>query len=66
MRDRKEKTRFLDRRMENTIFDLSLCACDGLSPLPVEEKAIIGVVQRKGLGALWNCFPGKVLTRVLF
>ena len=34
-----EKTLFTDRHVEYVILDPSLYACDGLSPLPVEEKA---------------------------
>ena len=35
-----KKTLLIDRHAEYVILDSSLCACDGLFPLPVEEKAI--------------------------
>ena len=37
-----EKTLFTDRHAEYVILDPSLYACDGLSPLHVEEKAFSG------------------------
>ena len=36
---------FNDRHAEYDILDQSLCACDGLFPLPVEEKALSGLPQ---------------------
>ena len=36
---------FNDRHAEYDILDQSLCACDGLFPLPVEEKAFSGLPQ---------------------
>ena len=35
-----KKTLYTDRHAEYVILDPSLYACDGLSPLPVEEKAL--------------------------
>ena len=38
-------TLFIDRHAEYYILDQSLCACDGLFVLPVEEKAFSGLPQ---------------------
>ena len=35
-----KKTLYTDRHAEYVILDPSLYACDGLSPLPVKEKAL--------------------------
>ena len=44
-RDRPKGRFFNDRHAEYDILDQSLCACDGLFPLPVEEKAFSGLPQ---------------------
>ncbi len=36
---------FIDSHAEYDMLDQSLCACDGLFPLPVEEKAFSGLPQ---------------------
>ena len=40
-----KKTLYTDRHAEYVILDPSLYACDGLSPLPVKEKAFSGLSE---------------------